>query len=119
MRFSWLIFSALVLSGCLEPRIDKNAHPEKIIALKLFSNPAPAWAMHHIDMPQFTADEQRRLTEWLAEGKIETNPKDQNQDFQFISSLDKLLTTGETEDKVAIKRDLKLESRDRSRADTV
>ncbi|MBX3723697.1 MAG: mechanosensitive ion channel [Turneriella sp.] len=104
------LWAPLLVFGCLEPRISKNAHPEKITALKLFSNPAPPWAMHHIDMPQFTADEQRRITEWLAEGKIETNPKEQNQDFQFISSLDKLLTTGEVEDKIVIKRDLKLES---------
>jgi MscS family membrane protein len=106
----YIPLALLLLSGCIEPQIDKNAQPEKIAALKLFGNPAPAWAMHHIDMPQFNGDEQRLLIQWLSEGKIETNPKEQNQDFQFVASLEKLLATGEAEDRIQIRRDLKLEN---------
>lgn len=102
--------SLLLLAGCIEPRIDKNAHPERIQQLKLFIAPPPKWAMHHADMPQFTGAEQKEIIAHLIEGKIELNPADQAKDFQFISSVDKLLTTGEAEDKVKIRRDVQLDN---------
>ncbi len=108
-RLSWAFF-AFSLAGCLEPRIDKNAHPERIAQMKLFTTPAPKWAMHHADMPQFSGAEQKEILAWLSDGKIELNPGDQAKDFQFISSLEKLLETGEPEDKVKIRRDERLDN---------
>jgi MscS family membrane protein len=106
----YLGFAVIIaLVGCFEPRLDRNAHPERIGQLKLFSAKAPAWGMHHIDMPQFSDAEEAGIVTWLEEGKIELNPADQAKDFQFVNSLDKLLTTGDADDKVRVRRDYKID----------
>jgi MscS family membrane protein len=102
------VIPLLTLAACFEPRIDKNANPEKVAQLKLFSAPPPEWAMHQIDMPQFSANEEAQIIDWFEDGKIETDPVKQPADFQFVNSLERLLTTGEADDKVKIRRDMAL-----------
>jgi MscS family membrane protein len=110
-RIRLLIFLVLVpfLTGCLEPRIHRNANPERIATLKLFSATAPTWALHYADMPQFSLAEQSMLVTWLGEGKIETNPAEQVKDFAFLSSKEKLLETGEPKDKITIRTEANLD----------
>ncbi|HRP68611.1 MAG TPA: mechanosensitive ion channel [Turneriella sp.] len=103
------LFTPLLFVACLEPRIDVRADAERIAQLKLFQNAPPAWAMSHKDMPQFTQPEQKALLTWLAEGKIELTPQEQEKDFAFVSSVEKLLTTGEKNDRLKIQTDITLD----------
>lgn len=104
-----LVFLCLT-TGCLEPRLDKNDQPEKFFTLKLIASQPPEWARHYGDMPQFTPDEQKQFFDWFAAGKIEVNPTDQLKDFQFVNSVEKLISTGEVNDIVRIQKDTRLEN---------
>lgn len=92
----------IALTACLEPRIEKFAGADKFFAQKIILAQAPTWAKHYGDMPQFSEDEQKQIIDWLALGKIETKPAEQTKDFEFVNSLERLLSTGEKEDAVKV-----------------
>lgn len=109
-RRTGFFFLPFLLAACLEPRLDKNDQPEKFFTLKLIAGQPPEWARHYGDMPQFTPDEQKQFFDWFAAGKIEVNPPDQVKDFQFVNSVEKLISTGEANDIVRIQKDLKIDN---------
>lgn len=90
----------IALIGCTEPRMPRNADYGRLAPLFRFS--APGWARKHSEMPQFSPDEQRQVLAWLADGKVELEPRDQNADFAYMNSLEKFLSTGEPADRVTV-----------------
>lgn len=103
---------AALFGACLEPRLNRLEHSEKLAKLKLIEANAPAWARLHADMPQFSNEQQRLLLVWLTDGKIELNPQQQTKDFEFIHSLDQILETGETDDRAKVRLDVVLQPSD-------
>ncbi len=69
---------------------------------KLFPLNPPAWSKKHSEMPQFSPEEQKQLLLYLADGRIETNPQEQIADFAYLNTLEKFLTTGEAQDRIAV-----------------